>query len=105
MKIQGKRDIEYWITKSYNNQVIRVYQIDPNDIDPFNDKNPFVIPIYVEWMGIAESITDILEERKKLKEEVTKLTADNTTYITRWINHIENRVQELERKKKKWYQF
>jgi len=100
MKIKGKQDIEYWITRAKNGQIIRIYQIDQFD-DKFLDenKNPFTIPIYVEYNTKGESIAEILEERDKEKEKIE--------YLGRQVQEARNElnVYKYPVNEKKWWQF
>ena len=102
MKIQGKQDIEYWITKNKYGVIIRVYQVDQPDIN-ISNKNPFTTPILIDYMGKGESLAEIIEERDSLKRKVEERGMYLSSY---WLDKVENIEKILKIKaNKKWWQF
>lgn len=98
MKIKGKQDIEYLMTKDRYGQIVRVYQVD--NYGHALDQEPLNVPIIVGSHIGEQTVTDLLEERDTLKREVKKLQGviDDREEIS-W-RDLHSRIQKLEEKKK-----
>lgn len=102
MKQEGKRDLEYWLMKSRNGALIRVWRQDPLYENVMNDKTWYNVPILVEYMSGAEGLADILEERDKLKRDLN-YQEEQTREARRKLSDYEYRDAKKSREKK-WYQ-
>lgn len=121
MKIKGTKEVEYLYTKSRNNQIIRVYQVDNQmlarlSVDyNLNESHLLSLPILVSYYGKEESIVDILEERDSLKkkyedmkeklniskEDLKKEMGKRICFEDLYNLMIENETRDS----KKWWQF
>ena len=109
MKIQGKQNIEYMVTKTQMGQIVRVFQIDPIFRGELNDKDdPLTIPILVSYLGSEESLVYVLLEREELKKKIKdleqKLDNKTSTLNSYWIEAIEQ-IQRKLRINKHWWEF
>lgn len=110
-KITKKQTMISLFSKGTDGRLISVMQMETPDWIKIDDSNPdkiLAMPIIVNGYGWQESLSSILDERERLKTEVSRLRSsreqtENDT-LMRLREHVDA-LDEVVFRKKRWWQF